>query len=781
MQIKEFVNLNNRVGYNQNCLCKLYKKIVTTVVAASVVFSVMTITPYDSFALSGNDEASAIEFQDPDTVTTTNTFEGTIDLINSTYTTGENGISYDSTTKTLTLDNVTISATDKQKTSAIYFTQDIGSITIVIKGTCKINGFHSMYRTDINIGEMDVTIKGEDSSKQNFLYLSGGNFLSAGAKDLKLQDLSFMGTSRMGGWTASGVISIENCIMDIAVINKSGCHSCLYSEGDIQIKNSNIKASMLEYNNNSDLVKYAYPAISALGGYGKDKVSCVIENSELSLSCAHWGIYVGYSDSSSDPIYGDTQIKNSKIAFDCLNGLKAYVNDADSTNPTKITIDSSSELTSSNQNIIMVNNALRNGSVEIESGAKIEGTINSSNDQIEIRSDVTWNNDYTIPENTSLVVNQGVTLTLSDGATIIKGTGSTIKNNGTIKAGCNTTLSVDEGNEAEIAAHVYEGGICTVCKNVHGENEHEYENGVCTICGAYEDKVGARLAGHSISLDGSIGVNFYMELSEETVKDTSAYMEFTLPNGNTKTIYVNTINPTEMNGKTYYVFPCEVAAMEMNDTIKAQIKTTNANGTVYTYTVKEYAEYLIQNKDSSTDYAAAYDLVKSMIDYGSYSQLYANHNTDNLASTNLTDMSNVQIPEYTYKANENEKNVKLAGANLSLLSKTTLRMYFTISNVAADNVSFTYNGSTLEKTKLGQYYYVELTDIPAHQLGSSCTVTVNDGTNEFNVEYTPMAYCYNVVSRATNQTRTDALKNLIKALYQYNQEASKYINRTTEA
>ena len=44
------------------------------------------------------------------------------------------------------------------------------------------------------------------------------------------------------------------------------------------------------------------------------------------------------------------------------------------------------------------------------------------------------------------------------------------------------------------------------------------------------------------------------------------------------------------------------------------------------------------------------------------------------------------------------------------------------------------------------------------------------------VTYTPMAYCTSVVTRPTTETRTESLKNLIKALVMYNQAADAYIS-----
>ena len=42
--------------------------------------------------------------------------------------------------------------------------------------------------------------------------------------------------------------------------------------------------------------------------------------------------------------------------------------------------------------------------------------------------------------------------------------------------------------------------------------------------------MGSRLAGHSVSLEGDIAVNFYMELSNDIAASQTAYMQFSVPN-----------------------------------------------------------------------------------------------------------------------------------------------------------------------------------------------------------------------------------------------------------
>ena len=339
----------------------------------------------------------------------------------------------------------------------------------------------------------------------------------------------------------------------------------------------------------------------------------------------------------------------------------------------------------------------------------------------------------------------------------------------------NLTYAGCEGKPGEPVKTEYSN---TQLDPVYADNTDGDEDGKCDTCSKYMDNIGARLVGHSLTLDGSVGVNFYMELSSEVRSDSSAYMEFTLPGGKTSTVKVSEAPTEVISGTTYYKFKCQVNATAMTDTITAQIKSTVGNSKVYEYTVKEYADYLFEHQGENTEFAKAAALIEAMVNYGSYAQIYAGYNTEKLAVgdvNNLKSLDDVGISEY-YEPSIYETKVQFAGANLSLLSTTTLRMYFQLIDVEANEVLFGYQGQSLEMKQSGDYYYVELVGIPASKLDDEFRIDVLDGSTNFVVTYTPMAYCTSVVTRPTTETRTESLKNLIKALVLYNRAADAYIS-----
>jgi len=310
-------------------------------------------------------------------------------------------------------------------------------------------------------------------------------------------------------------------------------------------------------------------------------------------------------------------------------------------------------------------------------------------------------------------------------------------------------------------------------------------HGVTTSCKVtVTDGVGVVLAGYTLSLTGNIGVNFYMDLEEEVATSETAYMQFTLPDGTTERILVKDAKKdNELSSEnTYYVFSCEVASDEMTGEIKAQVIVDDTTkSTEYSYTVKEYADYIVDNSGKYS--AEAVTLAKAMLNYGAYSQIYFNTNTDELANASLEDadkdVSSVtadSLAGYNVTSAKNDTLGKFTGASLVLESETTLKIYFSLTDGADINdLMFTIAGEDVSPVQLGERYMLVLENIGAHNLDTVYTFTVTDGTNTLPFECSTMAYCYNVLNRDGDIYTTD-LKNLICALRLYNIASDAYMS-----
>ena len=313
-------------------------------------------------------------------------------------------------------------------------------------------------------------------------------------------------------------------------------------------------------------------------------------------------------------------------------------------------------------------------------------------------------------------------------------------------------------------------------KNTYGDHQDADNDGKCDDCGAIIDGIGAKLAGYSLSLTGNIGVNFYMELSNKIIADKDAYMQFTLPNGTvTKVLVSEAQTNTTINAeKTYYRFPCEVASYEMTRDIKAQMFDGNGNcGKKYTYTVRDYAQYIIEN---GSLYVEAIPFVLTMLDYGACSQKYFKVAVDDLAnkelnpSNDISGMDSDYMDDFAAKKAEDDVLGQFAGFSMVLKSETTLNIFYEPKEgIDVSKLTFSVDGKEITPVKRGQYYILSLENIRANELENSKTFTVTDGTNTLSGDYCAMMYCYQVL-HAAEGTYEDDLVTLVKAFsaYAYN-------------
>lgn len=291
--------------------------------------------------------------------------------------------------------------------------------------------------------------------------------------------------------------------------------------------------------------------------------------------------------------------------------------------------------------------------------------------------------------------------------------------------------------------------------------EHNYSSkGTCTICGAFKNGIGEHLDGYSLSLDGNIGVNFFMELDKSVIADENAYMKFRLPNGKTSVVLVGDAKQQTVGGTTYYVFSCEVAAKEMNETITAQIITSDKKGEIYEYSVADYIQYI---RDNPTEFdEKTLSLVNAMAGYGDYAKAYFNN--ENLdANTEMDAVTADTLASFDKQiSGDLPEGITYYGSSLLLESNTTMRHYFKVAE-GTDVSALSFSGSK------GNYYYIDIPNISAEKLGTIQNVAIGNCT----ISYSPMSYAYAVLS---SKNTSESLKNLVKSLYLYEQAAEAYKN-----
>lgn len=298
---------------------------------------------------------------------------------------------------------------------------------------------------------------------------------------------------------------------------------------------------------------------------------------------------------------------------------------------------------------------------------------------------------------------------------------------------------------------------------------HTYAYGRCKVCGAYKNQVGVHLAGHSLTLDGDIGVHFYMELDSRLLANEHAYMRFTLPNGQTQQIPVSDAKTDQVDEGTYYVFTCRVAAKEMTSEITAQICTDTLQGPVYSFTVQDYAKYICNNSAEYSTEAAA--LAEAMLQYGAYAKAYFEGTA--LAPTaameavtadtlsELTPGSSGTLPE----------EITYYGSTLLLESNTVLRHYFRVEP-GFDVSQYAFTGSK------GNYYYIDTAGISVNRFRIPVSVSVTEQTgfqqssgSKWSLSYSPLYYLRSVLGAENTDPE---LKHLVQAMYLFHRAALDY-------
>ena len=310
--------------------------------------------------------------------------------------------------------------------------------------------------------------------------------------------------------------------------------------------------------------------------------------------------------------------------------------------------------------------------------------------------------------------------------------------------------------------------------------------------------------GASLSLEGLIGVNFYVDAKDEIVGIT-----FDVDGRATQTIDASYLTPT--NGE--YTFTCYVSAVEMANTIHAELFDINGQPlATQDYSVQEYVKTYFQlySKDFSLE---ADDLVQSIEDYGHYTQKFlaeVNEWTltegkyqglftpmDEEAVHVLTDedITDAKDSVFGLKFTKNKSNgVANLDLALNLDYETSVYIYITPEEgktLTKENVKLTQPvwdadaqqmkdvdfPFTLEQS--GGDYVIKTGGIPAAELYYFFVLKAKfDGSeeNDIDYEFQPLVYAKAVLS-AEGDTYNDTWEKAMASLVRYSVAASDYQDR----
>ena len=287
---------------------------------------------------------------------------------------------------------------------------------------------------------------------------------------------------------------------------------------------------------------------------------------------------------------------------------------------------------------------------------------------------------------------------------------------------------------------------------------------------------------HSLTLNGDIGVNFYMQLTEKEITEGAAVNFSWIVDGKEKTESVTlTAADKTANG---YKATCHVAPAEMTSEITATLQINGIAVLSDTYSVQSYAQTILTDNDFRTKYIAAegqakYDalieLVQAMLDYGARSQIKFIIDKDNPVNggvytfTAPVDPDGITATMSDMNTDLSSYGLEYTGSTVVLLTKTSIRHYYKIVrsdlfNAVKNNITF--NGKKVGYTVKGDEIYFELKNISAPDLNMPYTLHI--GTT--NYQYAVLDYIKNYLTNGTNNDT----KALISAMYYYHQKAKAF-------
>ena len=288
--------------------------------------------------------------------------------------------------------------------------------------------------------------------------------------------------------------------------------------------------------------------------------------------------------------------------------------------------------------------------------------------------------------------------------------------------------------------------------------------------------------GHSVTLGGDIGVNFFIDSNVAGVKDAeTAVVKFAWDGGK----YIKEVNLKDMtpDNNGIYKVTINVVAAQMAHTIEA-VAFINGNMfyTVDMFSVQEYAEEVYANPekyDTKGKPNQLKALAAALLNYGSEAQtVFADalqvHPDRADKNVGQSDYSGVTAAAVAAKINgaasdldeiASQLNAEFYTSSLIYLQNNTLRLYFTPESKTIGAL----NGMGFTGALSEYYYYADHANIPAAELDDQQSFTVNGV--EFT--YSPLDY---VVAVLNSGSMTDTQKNLAKSLFLYNQAANAYFD-----
>lgn len=290
----------------------------------------------------------------------------------------------------------------------------------------------------------------------------------------------------------------------------------------------------------------------------------------------------------------------------------------------------------------------------------------------------------------------------------------------------------------------------------------------------------------SLSLSDNIGFNIYMQISDDVLSDDGAMMIITNSDGKVIKKPISSYETTTYQDKSVKKIVSMVPAAKMSGKLSFKIlKSDGTESSTYICSVMDYANEMIKKADTDNECKKALPLVKAMLNYGAYSQIYFGEDNTNLANAILKDDNTATIKSediiksitYSEQGLFSNKDLGYIGSSLICESDTSLKLYFNNKNKLTEKqIKGRYDISTLDKNKHdydtgvdGSIFWIKIKGIKPAELGNVYGVNLVSDEGSVIVETSPYVYVKKALESGDSR-----LQNLCKAMWAYGQAAREY-------
>ena len=280
-------------------------------------------------------------------------------------------------------------------------------------------------------------------------------------------------------------------------------------------------------------------------------------------------------------------------------------------------------------------------------------------------------------------------------------------------------------------------------------------------------------------LTDKIGLCVHVALNDQYISGDNDFLAFTCAGRRVEQL----VSETWSDDQDRAVFTLDLAARQMTDQVTLQMNVGGTDGTPVNCSVRTYADAIL----AGTEYTEQEkEMVRAMLNYGSYTQLYAGYNTDSLAAAGLYEegqdpVLNGEGPDlteyaYRYELKDQEDGLQVGKASLLLGTDVSIRFYYQPgAGKTAEDYSLFLEGYLENELTLGYdqdkgMYYAEIEHISPRDLGRMYTLVICEASAPdtdspvATIDFGALSYCCSMIQ---NEEAADASRNLSRAIYNY--------------